>query len=473
MYNSRTLAANVSWLQVASLASSGSSAVLGVMVARYLGSYQFGIYSTAVIVASLFSVAVDMGFSELMVREAARSGSQLKSYLGSALVAFAGLFVCAYVGMIGYAAWVGYSRELLLLICVYGLGAFLTRGVVVFQGVFRVKQRLDIPAKIELGGTLVRAVLIGGFLYGRLGLLHLVSIHAFVTVVVFCASAFIGSSGNVPTLNLERIIPRAHAAFPFGLSNALYFGYAQLGTFLLSALVVPSKVGAYYAAFRIIVLANEFPIIVFNKALLPLMFRSYKNDVGELKRVYAMSARYMCGIGVLFSCGLCVYASAIMRAVYGRGYEDGIVVLRILALGIGARYLSVGVEATLTAIDRLKEKLVVQGLVVVCFLGLNAVLIPRYSLMGAAMASVVSDVVLLLLLLWNVSKYLVTLSLIRDLRLDRLPLMITALALRGVVNDFVSFAAVLLTLPFVLRASKYLEWRFADGRFSVRQASGR
>jgi O-antigen/teichoic acid export membrane protein len=167
-----------------------------------------------------------------------------------------------------------------------------------------------------------------------------------------------------------------------------------------------------------------------------------------------------------------------MRAVYGRGYEDGIVVLRILALGIGARYLSVGVEATLTAIDRLKEKLVVQGLVVVCFLGLNAVLIPRYSLMGAAMASVVSDVVLLLLLLWNVSKYLVTLSLIRDLRLDRLamtvlPLMITALALRGVVNDFVSFAAVLLTLPFVLRASKYLEWRFADGRFSVRQASGR
>jgi O-antigen/teichoic acid export membrane protein len=274
---------------------------------------------------------------------------------------------------------------------------------------------------------------------------------------------------------LEQVIPRTRAALPFGVSNALYFGYVQLGTFILTILVLPSKVGAYFAAFRIIVLVYEFPIIVFSKTLLPLMFKSYKHDINELKRLYVVGARYMCGIGVIFSCGLCVYAKTIMTTVYGRGYEDGIVVLQILALGVGIRYLSLGVEATLTAIDRMKEKVAAQAITVACFVVLNFLLIPRYSLAGAAAASVITELVLLSLLLWNVSRFFITLSPIRDLRLDRLgmavcPLAIGALALRGNISQWLSLVGVLVMLPFVLRASKYIEWHFVDRRLCFRQS---
>jgi O-antigen/teichoic acid export membrane protein len=372
-----------------------------------------------------------------------------------------------------YGRMVGYSREMEQLILICGLGTFLTSGKAIFQGIFRVQQRLDIPAKVELAATGLRAILVAGFLFSRSGLLCLVSIHALVATVVFLANAYCGMRAYRPTVVFGETLRRAKAAILFGCSNALYFGYSQLGIFLLASMAEPAVVGAYAAVYRIIVVANEFPIIVFQKTLLPLMFRSYKENQAELKRVYATSSKYMFGLGILLACGLFLTARSVVTLVYGKGYLAAVAPLKILACGLALRYLSCGAEAMLTAIDRLKEKVLVQLGTVVCFLILNVVLIPRFSLYGAAAASVASDVLMLGLYLWGTKAHRVGLSPLRDLRLDRLaltlvPLICIASVIPGRAGEYVSLCAAVMVLPFLLRATRFLDWRYANGQFSVR-----
>lgn len=473
MYNFREILRNVSWLQVASITTNASSAILGILVARYLGSHEFGLYSTAVVVATLFALFLDFGSAELMVREGSRSESEIRSFLGSALLVFAALFVVGYGGMALYAWCAGTPQEVVRLILIFGVGAFFSRGYPIWQGIFRIRQRLDIHAKLDVAAAFLRAILLTLFLYFRLGLMELVSIHASISVLFFGLNAIIALRFYQPTLSVHATLTRVRGALPFGISNALYFGYTQVGIFILSLMVLPRHVGAYAAAYRLIILCNEFPIIVFYKTLLPLMFRSYKENPQELREVYSTSAKYMLGLGLLISFFLFFYAKTIVHTLYGQSYEEGVPALQILAFSVGLRYLSTGMDATLTAIDRMRDKVLVQGTVVLCYVLLNLALIPRYSLYGAAVATLLSEAFLLALFFHRVRRHFAGLSLVKDLRLDRLglaafPLLLLAMIARGRFSDYLIVPLLMLSAPFLLRLTKFLDWQFTQGRIVLR-----
>lgn len=469
MYSVRIVRKNITWLQASWIVTNLSSGFLGILVVRYLGSQDYGLFATAVVVATVFAVFLDFGFSELMVREGSRRESEIRSHLGSSLLAYSLLGVVCYITMAGFACMAHYSQGVVLLIMIYGIGTFSARGWQIWQAIFRIQQRLDLHAKLEIGAALLRASLLAAFLLFRLGLVALVSIHAAVSVLFFGLHIVIGKRFYRPTLDFTHTLRCIRPAVPFGISAALFFFYRQTDVLMLSLMSSPEIIGAYAAVYRLIILLYELPLIVFNKTLLPTMFRSYKDNPQELKKIYATGSRYMLGLGVLFSFFLYFYAKTIVLTLFGQSYEHAALALRILAFGVPLRYLSAGAEATLTAVDRMKDKVMAQGAVALLNVALNLILIPAYSLNGAAVASLISEGVLLVLLLERTRRHFAGLSIRRDLQLGRLFLVsiilfgLATLA-HGRISDYLMVPFLILISPFVLRLSRFLDWKLDRGR---------
>lgn len=463
---------SVAWLQISSFLSNVSSVFLGIVVARYIGSYNYGLYSTAVVVSGLFALFADFGFSELLVREASRDEKQVGPHLGSALLAYSILSVILYVVMMEYAHIAGYSDFVIQLIAISGFSGFCARGWRIWQALFRVHQRLDLQAKLEILAALLRALLIPLVVLFQLNVFEFVVVSAVISGVVFICHILVVVRLFRLRLTTAHTLRHLIAAVPFGLSSALFFIYSQTNILVLSFMATPDATGGFAAVSRVLILASELPVIVFSSTLLPRMFKSYYEDPEELRRTCRSSLKYMLCSGVVLSFFLLAYGRTLILTIYGQGYLHATAALQILSVSVALRYLSTGLDAILTAIDRMRDKLIVQAVVAVINVILNILLVPMYSMNGAAISTVISDGILLCLFLERLMRAYSRLLRVGDLRLGRLGISITVLASaawfgRVWLSDYVMIPALLAITPFVLRGTGFMMWRVSGWNLSV------
>src|SRR5690606_28182650 len=94
---------NTLWIMSDKIASLGVGFLVTVVVARYLGPEEFGIFSYAISVSALFAAAGHMGLSGLVIREIVQKPDERDATLGTTL----GL---KFIGMVlGYALLIVYA----------------------------------------------------------------------------------------------------------------------------------------------------------------------------------------------------------------------------------------------------------------------------------------------------------------------------------------------------------------------------
>ena len=86
-------------------------------------------------------------------------------------------------------------------------------------------------------------------------------------------------------------------------------------------------------------------------------------------------------------------------------YEEAAAILQVLALAVPVQYLASSSDAVLTAGGLTAKKVNVQGLAVLFNVGANLLVIPRYGAPGAAVTTVLTEILMLGCLLWLVRRY--------------------------------------------------------------------
>ena len=96
---------NTLWIMGDKVTSIGVGFLVTVVVARYLGPEDFGVFSYAISVAALFAAAGHMGLSGLVVREIVKTPEERGVVLGTTLaLKFIGMLL-GYFSLLGYAAF--------------------------------------------------------------------------------------------------------------------------------------------------------------------------------------------------------------------------------------------------------------------------------------------------------------------------------------------------------------------------------
>ena len=363
-----------------------------VILARVLGAELLGEYAYAMGLAALFGLFPNMGISTVVTRAVAQDPVEGSGVFGAALraqVLLAGLVLSAVPA---FAALL--PGQPVPLIYVGLAAAQLALGTLSwpYLAVLGGRARYDSLAKAELAsgvvGTtvlLVAAALDGGVRAFLMA--HVLAAGIAVLIARQAAAPFL-TAGCTQTMTLRTIFRQGA---PFGAGAAVQSLYTRLDILLLGQMASTVALGLYSAAYKPINMAVYFGGTIAG-ALFPLMVQAPNGLTPE------SFTRVMRGLGAAAPAMALIFtglAGPLLQVLYGSEFTPAAPILIVLAWSAAANWLYAPLGVALQA--RGREHWWLAGLgggLVVNLLG-NLWGIPHWGAVGAAMATLVSEVALL------------------------------------------------------------------------------
>src|SRR6266571_1409048 len=346
-----------------------------VILARVLGAELLGEYAYAMGLAALFGLFPNMGISTVVTRAIARDpvgGNGVFRVALRAQVLLAGLVF----GVIPMFA-VLLPEQPVPLMYVGLAAAQLALGTLSwpYLAVLGGRARYDSLARAELASGIV----------GTTALL----IAAGIAVLVARRAA----APLLPTEGAQTMTLRAlfRQGAPFGAGAAVQSLYTRVDILLLGQMATTVALGLYSAAYKPINLAVYFGATA-SGALFPLMVQAPKGSVPEA------FARVMRGLGAAAPAMALTFsglAGLLLQTLYGAEFAPAAPILVILAWSAAANWLYAPLGVALQARGGEHWWLVILGGGLVVNLLGNLWGIPRWGAVGAAMATLISEVALL------------------------------------------------------------------------------
>ena len=192
---------------------------------------------------------------------------------------------------------------------------------------------------------------------------------------------------------------------PFGISSIFISVYYYIDVFMISLIILnPNEVmGWYNAAYRTVLVLGFIPTTFLN-SIYPIMSKSFVINGKYLNFMFEKSFKYLMIIAIPIGIGTTVLANRIILLVYGPDFALSAIALQILVWSEVLIFLNVAFGTLLNSINRqmivTKQTMLAAALNIV----LNLILIPRYSYIGASIATVSTELFAFFFLLYYTSK---------------------------------------------------------------------
>lgn len=372
------------------------SATLGLTAAlgRSLGDAGFGELYLALSFGMIFSVLVEFGLDQQLVRAVAREHSVAGEYLVNSLAIKVVLAGIAYTIIIVLIQVLGYPPQVKLTIAVYGV-TVLFNGIsssltAVYQGLERVLH--------SAMGTVIEKVLVA-----VISLILLSQGFGIAAIAgAFVAGSAIGATWKglflarmapvrapVELRTVRRLIAGALPFFLYWVLGAIYY---RIDVVLLSKLTDTTAVGWYGAAYRLFDTLVFLPGIVSTVVMFPILARLAATSHPDLRLALSKGLEVMVMLGVPICTGLFVLAEPIIRFIYGRPeFLPAVPALRLLTIGLFFLYVNSVLGVALVSLNQERKMTTVAALATVFNLGLNWLLIPHFQHIAAAAVTAATE----------------------------------------------------------------------------------
>jgi len=411
-----------------------------VLISRFYGRDLFGQYTLILTWATLFQTLANFGISECLAREIGREPDRGSTYFTHGLV-LGLVFGAIAMTLMVPAVWVmGYPSALTAAILLAG-GTLLPTGIVgACRGVLLATRRIQYMVGVGAAESITILVLNTYWVVHRAGLLMIVSTMVLAKLLA-AALAFFIVQRRVARISfpLRRTVLRqlGYISAPFGVAAQL--PAIRVDMLLLSKLATFGTLALYSAASKVAELGLVLPL-AFYLTMLPRVAADLTQvDGPRTEGIRGAFAWYFAAV-IPLGIGVMAFAEPVLRLAYGSAFVAGASLLRIL---MGA-FLLTTVDAMLMVIcrasgfQRADLKLVMVTSAVNWLL--NALLVPRFGVTGAAVATPLS-ILVGMTLRWR----LVSRSIVR-------------LPWAGLIGP--PAAAALFLMPFVGPLSGRIPWPF-------------
>lgn len=403
----RLVAATVGYKAAADVVS--KAVTLGIVVAsgRLLPGADFGVLALAMTTGWILGVASDAGLplylAKRVAEQAARGARPPMALLAHVMRMRAVTGGCAGgIGVLVAIATVPASAALAYSVIVVAqlLGAMLETLSHAYRGIGR--------SDIESGITLVQRLATGVAAAGVLALrpsLDLVAVTlAIPPGVALLASWRLAKRGDRPLFEpgqgdrsffpgdrpLSAFLPKglARDAAPVGLGILLSALYFRCDVYFVERWHGLDIVGVYNAAFRIVEALRLVPAAVLAVAF-PVLCTA--RDFGPVRRIAALLAM----VAIAATGALYLGAPRLLDVVYGARFVEATPALRILALALPLFFANYALTHQVIGWDGQRLYLGISAAALVTNLTANAWLIPRGGMEGAALATFLTEVVVM------------------------------------------------------------------------------
>lgn len=388
----RRVLGNIGWLMVDRIVRMAMGLFVTVWVARYLGPVQFGSLNFAFAFVSLFGTLATLGLDGIVVREIVHNTADADEILGTTFALRTGSGLIAVGASIATLCLLKLNdRQALLLVSILSL-------MLVFQAFdtidlfFQSQVRSKITVWAKNAAFLAFAAVRVALIYAK------APVWKFATAMA--GEVALGAAGLVLGYRLtggkmfswrsseRRAVHLLRDGWPVILSGMAIVVYLRLDTVMLKMMQGDFAVGLYSAATRVSEVWYFIPVAIVSSVSPAIMRVRDDPDLfySRLRRLFSLMTVSACVIGSIVA----LAAHTIIQLLYSNAYRGAAPVLAVHIWASVFVFLGVAQSPFDLSKNLLRLSLYRTVAGAVINVAMNLYLIPRYSAMGAAIATVVS-----------------------------------------------------------------------------------
>ncbi len=371
-----------------------------VVLARFWGPETFGVFMYPFTLAGLVVILVDYGFNLQLVRDIGKNVEDvhrltcraiaIKSFLASIII-IVGIPLIIFLEVLD-----GYRILFVLLLFSNILNSY----GLIFNLAFRGMGLFDKEVNAVSMLTAVTVILIGILIFFGKGP-EIIAFALLLSKSIFMIYSWIiyrKVIGNINFLlpNYREMFINLQKGFPYAAHIALGTLYFSVDTIIIQQLLGAESVGIYQAGLRIMVGALVLTDVFSNVYLSRMAIESHNRD--HLIQLGTQMTRHCLIVGVLGFVCMIGFPDIVVGIIYGSaGYERVISLFPLFGVVLFLRYFGASYGILLTVDDKQVVRTIGVGLSVIVSITMNIFLIPKYGLLGALYASIVTHVFLTLI----------------------------------------------------------------------------
>lgn len=390
----RAFVKNSSWLIGGKIAHMVISLIISMITARYLGPSNYGLLNYAASFAAFATPLCTLGLTSIMVNEIINKEEQTGTILGTAITLRIASSVLSIVGIFLVAFCLNYNEvDTIIVVLLYSF-SLLFQAFDSINYFFQAKLLSKYPTIV----TLIAYLIVCSYKVVLLILNKSVEWFALSYVVdYFCIALFLFivykiKHGPKLSFSLKTAKHLFSRGYHFILSGLMVAIYGQTDKIMLKSMLNSNAVGFYSTANAVCVIW-VFLLSAIIESARPLILEKHKDDKEafefRLTRLYSSIIYISFLVSILF----CIFAEPVIMFLYGNDYLPSVGCLRILTWATAFSYLGVARSIWMVPEEKQKyEKFIAAG-GAVCNVLLNLALIPLIGVEGAAVATLITQLI--------------------------------------------------------------------------------
>ena len=398
------IAKNFFWLSFSQISGRVLKAILIILAARILGASEYGRFSLSLSILSLFFVFADSGISSLVTRELSKKIKESKEYLSTSFYLKSLLLIFSIILVI-LAQFFIPSNKLKEIVLILLIMTALENIISFFYGIIRSTERMEKEALIYLSEIIVSVGLGFFVLFNFPSAKNLAWAYSLGAIVAFLVALIVLRKYlKIFFFYFQKKLVKKIAldAWPFAFLALVgriltYTDVVMIGFLLRKSYLV----GLYSAPLRVITFF-QLPAILLAASILPSLSRKIidKSEIVLIKK----SLVFLSAIALPLIAGGLILSREIILFLFGQEYLASAKIFSLLILVIFFLYFIIIFSHLLFAYNFQKKNALFLSLSALVNVFLNFILISKFSIVGAALATLFSQIFCFFLFLFEVKK---------------------------------------------------------------------
>ena len=386
---------NTSWLLSEKIFKLFTEVFVGIWIARYLGPEQFGLFSYAQSFAALFLVLATLGLDGIVIRELVKDESRAEKLIGTAFVLklIGAILVFSILAVaVNFTSNDTYTNTLVFIIA----SATIFQAFNVVNFYFQAKVLSKYVAIVNTLALFIGSVVKVVLILNEAPLIAFAWVVLFDSIILAIGFIYIYNKKNTIfsnqylSFNILTAINLLRDSWPLILSGIVTSIYMRIDQVMIKEMLNTEAVGQYAAAVRLSEAWYFIPVVVAS-SLFPAIVNAKKKSEElyylRLQKLYNL----MAWTAITIAIAMTILSERFVNLLYGDQYYQAGAVLTIHAwagifvfLGVvsGKWFLSENLQ--ILAFWRVFFGMIINII-------LNILLIPKYGIQGAAVATLISQ----------------------------------------------------------------------------------
>ena len=391
----KSIVTNIGWLFIDRILRMGVGLIVGVWVARYLGVEQFGIFNYSIAFVGLFSTISSLGIPYIVVRTITHEPENINQILGTAF----------WIQILGGIATLSLSVISFFVLRYNDALGISMVAILASVGIFQAFDTIDLWFQSQVKSKYTVLAKNAAFAIITLVKILLINLHA--PLLAFAGTTLIetilgalgliycyqrqGGSIKSWRWNFQLAKKLVSESYPLILSGLTIAIYMKIDQVMLGEIVGSEAVGIYSSATRVSEIWYFIPTAISYSVAPSIYAAKQDGDESLYYRRIKQLLSLLSWISILIAIPMSFFSEKVIVMLFGNQYS---MAGPILAVHIWAGFfVFTGVASSPWFIsEKLNSfRMIVTIMGAVSNILLNLYLIPIYSGLGAAMATVISQ----------------------------------------------------------------------------------